>query len=222
MPHSYPPKGTINNPYKSDDFTPGIALEYYRNGRVDEHGNKEPIYVDMASHMVEGGGGDVLKLGGISTQLYENLQGLPPGTRLRFETSSEELQTNPDAQTAKTRHSNYLNLLNPDFFSDVYVWGRGSAGFRGDVVINGDGTFDLRGQLRPYDEDFDFEGAYEDGDLRAWIDPFEWARWGAKLHAGLGQGYEIKFVGDEGRAVDGTYSFTSNHFGMTPHLYKIY
>ncbi|HGG59712.1 MAG TPA: hypothetical protein ENK26_07330, partial [Gammaproteobacteria bacterium] len=184
--------GTPEHPLKS--FTWEDAQAHW------ETGNGEPVYVDMSSHM-NAGAGKVFSASDFATPIGKAIKDLPVGTTVRFE-SNNDLREKTGASLAKATHSYYAShgLLS----DQAYVWGNTSAGFRGTVTVLGNGLIAIDGEIRPYDEQFDFSPNTLNPILEA-------ARAAGKIWAGPGTPFEIHFVGT-GKKVSGIYQL--REFGV--------
>ncbi|MGO8083770.1 hypothetical protein [Rhizobium leguminosarum] len=162
-------------------------------------GNGATVYVDMYSHMTQGGG-KVFSAGSFASSFGVATRGLPPGTVVHFETNAKAAA----ASGASIANATYSYYPNTGFLSDrSFVWGNTSAGFRGDVTVLGDGRIALNGEIRPFDEQFDFSH-------NTWNPILEAIRAVGSVLAGPGTRYNIEFVGT-GVPVSGT--FQLHQFG---------
>ncbi|MGO6738894.1 hypothetical protein ACCS71_26580 [Rhizobium ruizarguesonis] len=162
-------------------------------------GNGATVYVDMYSHMTQGGG-KVFSAGSFASSFGVATRGLPPGTVVHFETNAKAAA----ASGASIANATYSYYPNTGFLSDrSFVWGNTSAGFRGDVTVLGDGRIAVNGEIRPFDEQFDFSH-------NTWNPILEAIRAVGSVLAGPGTRYNIEFVGT-GVPVSGT--FQLHQFG---------
>lgn len=158
-----------------------------------ETGNGATVYVDMSSHMASGGG-TVFSPRDFATPIGNITQGLPVGTVVNFETNAA-LRSETGAYAAVATHNFYGSH---GILSDqAYVWGSTSAGFRGTVTVLGNGQIAMSGEIRPYNEQFDFSH-------NTWNPMLEAARAIGAIWAGPGNAFDIHFIGS-GKQVNGTY-----------------
>jgi hypothetical protein len=179
--------GTATDPYT--EFTPEMADEHWSNG------NGETVYIDMASHM-NSGGGSVFSPGDFATPFGQAVDGLPAGTTVRFETNkSVRIETNAERATAT--HSYYAS---DGLLSDgAFVWGNTAAGFRGTVTVMENGNIYVEGEIRPFNEQFDYSA-------NTWNPFLEAARLAGRFVAGPGTAYDIVFIGENGLLISGEFS----------------
>lgn len=158
-----------------------------------ETGSGATVYVDMSSHMASGGG-IVFSARDFATPIGNITRGLPVGTVVSFETNAA-LRAETGAYSAIATHNFYGSQ---GILSDqAYVWGNTSAGFRGTVTVLGNGQIAMSGEIRPYNEQFDFTH-------NTWNPMLEAARAIGAIWAGPGNAFDIRFVGS-GTPVNGTY-----------------
>lgn len=154
------------------------------------------VHIDMSSHMLAGGG-SVFSVNDFAASFADSVRGLPVGTEVHFETKSE-IRAATGAQAAIHSHSYYFSSPFGILSDEAFIWGHTSAGFRGTVTVLENSRVYIDGEIRQFNEEFDFS--------RNTSNPFlEAARAFGHWWTGPGTEYKIHFHGD-GRPVNGTYT----------------
>lgn len=130
-------------------FTRADALRHWRTG------NGGDVYVDMRTHMVSGGG-RALRVESLAPDIRKSVVGMPVGSTIRFE-SNEDQRDKTGAAEATSKHSYYGPSIGKLASDDAFIRGQTSAGFRGDATVLPGGVVGLNGELRPFQEGFDFD-----------------------------------------------------------------
>lgn len=159
-------------------------------------GGGAPIFFSMSAFM-NNGPGSVHTIDEFLHQFWDTIENSPVGSIVVFE-SNAQIREQIGAQRAINTHSFYTDLSSVSDLNLPYIWGDVSAGFRGYVVKTGDNTFSVNGEIRPFQETFDFE---EQGKGPV----IELVRAAAGTLAGNGTKYEIVFDDSPGILTSGTY-----------------
>ncbi|EHS51553.1 hypothetical protein PDO_5134, partial [Rhizobium sp. PDO1-076] len=180
--------GFQDAPLKSLDIE--AALKHWRNGEG------ATLTLDMYSHMSTGGG-RVFDVDDFARDFYWAVEGKAAGTSVKFETNSI-IRAEKNYKSAKYTTDYYYS--NPSI-EGAYVWGKTSAGFKGVVTVLDNRQLLITGEIRPYNEQFDFA-------RNTWNPPLELARLLGRIWSGDGAGFNIRFVG-RGRPIDGIYKLVN-------------
>ncbi|WP_269584586.1 hypothetical protein [Roseibium sp. Sym1] len=145
------------------------------------------------------GGGSVFSMGSFATSIRDATKNVPVGTTVVFETNSA-LRSQLGAEKAVKSHSYYQSHgLHSE---EAFVWGSTSAGFKGTVTVLGNNKYNIVGEIRPFNEQFDFSANT--------MNPFlEIPRAVGRLFIGKGAPFDIEFVGLHGKMINGTYTLTT-------------
>jgi hypothetical protein len=149
------------------------------------YGGGQTVYVDRTAFMNQGPG-----------QAFQ-IQDVP-AIRSAFGSlsSGQTIFNNTNSDNFETTHDFYWDGVTGIVSDEAFVFGRSSAVFKGSVTGVTNNIVLVDGELRPYDDQFDFNA-------NTWNPFLETARGIGRLLEGPGTSFKIKFAGGDGRFVYG-------------------